>query len=300
MMDFRFAFLFFILLLLSACERVLDVRFQQEDLLLTGYAYLSADDTSSVILVDRTLQVSEFFDRNQARLNGPAEVELYRDGQLIALFQQRFETADYVADHPPLNETGAVYQLRVRHPDFPDLRAESRVPARASSLQVERLETYQLAGGQTVAEVLRITFDDPPAAGDFYEMRFEHISEPAPHFVEPLRTNLLEIRAGDRVISAGQAFQHLTYDNWLFNDDELNGRPVQLIFEQQEDVFNEGTVFLVFRNITREQYEFVAFLRSEDRELPYPFSANQVVYTNVEGGFGLFAIYQEQRLVAPE
>lgn len=197
----------------------------------------------------------------------------------------------------PSEET--TYTLRVSAPGYKDVIAQDVVPR---SVAIRDIESIPLgfSPGANADEIvyhysIRITFDDPAAFHNYYHLRFHQ---------EILRVLISE--AGDTItigkrrdqIGFGSAINNNTItayldDGVLFEDNTFNGRRVTFSFPFETNVLIDrelpGHLFVELRAASEAYYRFYSTVGRQQNSPGAPYSEPVIVFSNVEGGKGIFA-----------
>ena len=173
---------------------------------------------------------------------------------------------------------GEEYSIYVKHADFPALSATTIVPA---EIDVENLEVETDDSEREKRDIFNLTFKDPEEVKNYYEFNGSYFSRI------------------DGFLCAGTYYfdfveDELVSDNDWISDLSFNGRSKTI--KLSDNQYCSGSDF------ERESYvlrilsipsEFVEYQRSLD--LAYeaednPFVEPTTLYSNVEGGLGIFSV----------
>jgi hypothetical protein len=184
--------IFALLLGWSGCVTDLEVPLPEHDPLLVVECVLRPGQAPFLFLT-RSYAINEVVTPADI-LVGDATVEIWSEGQRLSTLPYRdtllrfdpIEPADPERDisghyHDPslIVEAGKTYELRVSHPDYPDLRAVSQVPSIPEIVDVQLfrdsiVERSRLGsiGGQVartrVRSILRVKVQDPAERQNHY------------------------------------------------------------------------------------------------------------------------------------
>ena len=197
----------------------------------------------------------------------------------------------------PSEET--TYTLRVSAPGYKDVIAQDVVPRGVAIRDIESIP-LGFSPGANADEIvyhynIRITFDDPAAFRNYYHLRFHQ---------EILRVLISE--AGDTItigkrrdqIGFGSAINNNTItayldDGVLFEDNTFNGRRVTFSFPFEANVLINrelpGHLFVELRAVSEAYYRFYSTVGRQQNSPGAPYSEPVIVFSNVEGGKGIFA-----------
>lgn len=191
------------------------------------------------------------------------------------------------------------YTLRVSAPGYKDVIAQDVVPRGVAIRDIESIP-LGFSPGASADEIvyhysIRITFDDPAAFRNYYHLRFQQ---------EVLRIFISE--AGDTLtigkrrdqIGFGSAINNNTItayldDGVLFEDNTFNGRRVTFSFPFETNILLDrelpGHLFVELRAASEAYYRFYSTVGRQQNSPGAPYSEPVIVFSNVEGGKGIFA-----------
>lgn len=197
----------------------------------------------------------------------------------------------------PLEEKS--YALRVSVPGYKDITARDVVPR---SVAVRTLESIPLgfspgAGADQIVYHynVRITFDDPAAFRNYYHLRFH---QEVLNFIASELGDTLIIGKRRQHIGFGPAINNNTItayldDGVLFEDNTFNGRRVTFSFPFETTVRLDrelmGQLFVELRSTSEAYYRFYSTVGRQQNSPGAPYAEPVVVFSNVEGGKGIFA-----------
>ncbi len=315
----RFLLPFF--LILSGCVTDLEIPLPTHEPLLVVECYLKADQAPYLYL-SRSFGIQENL---QARdlLIPDATVEIWSEGNLLSTLSYRdtvyASPADqYVTgryhDSTLIIEAGKTYELRVSHPDYPDLRAVAEVPVKPmvrdvqlfkDSIQVDFSDIGGLDNDDYNAyrSMLRVVIDDPANQSNYYSFTGELFY-----------ADLNNMVASDTASSEVYLAQNLVYDpsGNLFGDREpvsdagFDGQRgnIDLLTQLPDCCFYDESdrPELLIHEIELKVRSFEAALHDYLRQLRTQQNSNSLgiesallptepvnIEGNVEGGLGVFA-----------
>lgn len=181
----RFLLPFF--LILSGCLTDLEIPLPSHEPVLAVECYLEADQAPYLYL-SRSFGIQENPEPRDL-LVPDATVEIWSNGNLLSTltyrdtvydsFNPRKYTTGRYHDSTLIIEAGETYELRVSHPDYPDLRAVAEVPIKPTVKEVRlfkdsiQVEFFDIGGfGDTdynaYRSILRVVVDDPANRSNYY------------------------------------------------------------------------------------------------------------------------------------
>ncbi len=222
----------------------------------------------------------------------------------------------------PLPQPGELYAIEVRAPGFPPIYAEDRIPKRVSNLSYEwgrprvtpddPTQEYSFSRGFPSELDLRLRFKDEAKEANYYQVLIDRkvltidpSSGDSTH--QWLRVNYLTDELGSLRLFARQ------HSSYLFDDLQFDGEEKELLITLRLQIpVNElsgAKLRVQFLSLSHNYYQTLAsYQRSVGamdagvlEEVNEFFQEPVSTYTNVEGGFGVFAGASrvEQVLVLP-
>ncbi len=324
---YKFFCLFIVLLgLLSACEKSVELPLPPHDPKIVVNARLSAGDSIEVY-VSRSYGPLEDVDSENIQLTD-ATVEILDNGQSLGQLAYRDTTVQdfwgsgeiilgkYVLRNH-LAQADHTYSIKVSHPDYESVTAETTVPKAMKITQAEVAQNaFRKVYGDGYAEyqsLLRITVDDPAAIENFYRINHLQItvrntfepSIPDSIFTMDIYVEGVAEEAGDGGYEALESYgKDETFDGTSGTIDFLCYLPTSdlapnEIFDME---FTELIITSLSANADWYQYiDKVNLQRGSDIDDIGLFpSESVVVYTNVENGYGIFGAATKKTVQIPQ
>ncbi|MBD0256016.1 MAG: DUF4249 domain-containing protein [Cytophagales bacterium] len=287
-----------VVLMLAACQRDLDVALPYEGDRLVIYGLLTADSVVSV-RIDKTAPPTGPF--LYADSVPDATAALFENG----VFVENLQYAGREIYRSPSGfkpKAGGEYFLRVSAPGLPDAEtAPEVVPAAV------QLEQYVL--GDTIANLflgearrLTFTFRDEETPGDFYYAGIEgkYLSNRLTFntFVVGRPLEASEDLCGFRAENNQYVLQDVCFNGQSFSYElgtEVTGflQEYKGISERPRGQVKCDQLFLRFRKITKTYRDYLHVAGWEHEGFLSAFTLPVREYTNVKGGYGVWAAYSE-------
>lgn len=229
-----------------------------------------------------------------------ARVELFQSDNFLQNLQPAPGTlAPYYEALEAVPSEEQTYTLRVSAPGYRDVVAQDVIPRGVAIRNIESIPLGFSPGPGTDEIVyhysIRITFDDPAAFRNYYHLRFQQ---------EVLRIFISE--AGDTLVTGqrreqigfGSAINNNTItayldDGVLFEDNTFNGRRVTFSFPFETNILLNrempGHLFVELRAVSEAYHRFYSTVGRQQNSPGAPYSEPVIVFSNVEGGKGIFA-----------
>lgn len=203
----------------------------------------------------------------------------------IKVVHPELSTAQAISQSPPLSsEFVSIESLNIETGNNPGFRMQFKVQDLPGK-SYYRVTLFQLSNNCNDGPAQRV--DDSSINEPMYELVFYHSSDPALFYSsdeldEPI----------DPTSSASQDFYAAVFSDRLFENAE---REIEITFTSTPDsVFTEPHFMLVVSGMSEEWIQFDRTVLIQDLYLfaPDPIFSNPVeIFSNVEGGLGIFAGY---------
>lgn len=311
----RFPFLMLVCgLVLLSCERELEVPLPTHQPRLVANCLVRSGEVFQVF-VSRSFGLNE--NVNEADIYLPdARVELWRDGQLEEVLQLRqgdsvtVSTSEawtrygYFSEH--LAEPATSYRLVVTHPDFPALQQDMVMPPLP---QVSGFEFIPEAGldaeGDRIQRLL-VSLQDPADTANHYRLLGFYVERS----LDTSQTRFPMRGINPIWEPVGAPFEYATSLGYLLPDTDFDGQTVRLVFEddfldflnEPDELYEPAYLAMEWQSwnepayrLAKEYAEHVSSYRLIDLEILFASQAPLPMYSNAEGGFGIFGGYTVRR-----
>ena len=258
----------FLLTLLTACnmESDVDVPASKPKLVVSGFISPETDTAFVKVLRSKPLYTVTHYNNYDYTVVTDAVVKINSDGQQLVLnylpVQQRYYTTE-LAVIP-----GRQYFLEITTPSGERVSSNCRVPYQLppdiTNIELEINPFYQ-------EKSIRFTLPDRPGSGDYYRVSAGYVYEyPDPTYEWPAWFNSIGFQSGQEFISDvqkdGTAFLYKTYGFSSFDTPPIN----------------------IYVSLTDDHY-FKYHQSVNSFQDDNPFAEPTPVYSNIEGGLGVFA-----------
>ena len=292
-----FSFLLFFILL-SACTEDIPIILPEQEEQLGAYIFIDQTADTASIIIERTLRFEETLNETKARLEGSAAVELYKDNEKIANFEQQNASIFYSYANPLGIQAGESYDIQIKHPDFEIMMAsESAIKKPVSPVIIDR-DSITPPVGIIDSFDLILKIEDQANTRNYYQIgaAIETLNQGGEQDIEQIAI------LGNYIITIDGLVTDLQFiivgDDIFLSDETFNGKEVVIFF--QTGSFSFTPEYIIFRNISESFYNFMRFLNN-DLDVDYvAFLETIPVYSNFDMGFGVFAFFTEERLMLTE
>lgn len=294
-MKFNIFFIFpLFLILLSACEQVIDIKLPPHDPRLVVYSNIVEGDSSLVVWVGYTVGILDttnlsgwsWFEEDSMKFSESAwvpnaTVKIFENDVLLAELQPNSNLRVYqIALSSPLSASGKTYDLEVSAAGYPVATAKFVFPRapEISNLRYEPLVSRDLIGNPM--DRISFSIEDPIGLGDSYSFLT------LVGFYDSFEQKWYEFNG---YIMSNDPQLEDSYPNLVFTDVNNDGQtyPVQLLC-YPIDTSNAGYGRLIVDAISKVEYFYIKSYQSYSNAVGNPFAEPVILYTNIENGRGLF------------
>ena len=272
------------------CTVGLEVTLEPEEQVLAAYVLINCGDTTSTAVAEPSVTFNETFNLNNSKLNGPARLQLFREGALWAEFSQEGPSVYYSASHLPLGIEQVEWEMVVSHPDFGEGRATGRPPVPGSLLSARLQSEYPLPDGGLAGEVLELRIQDPPGVRNYYEIAL--LNGPADSSEVIYLNSHLLFATSDTTFTPANSFTLI--DRWLFSDEVGDGDIITVAFSP---IIPRGELqepWLSIRYVSEPYYNYLQTLSNSGEQILEPLQGVKGRFSNFDNLFGVFALYLEE------
>lgn len=295
-------FLLGCLLLVSACEKEVDIQLPKEEKLVVHSNWVPG--YPMVVTLHKSQSI---FDTAKV-LDPVRNAEIFlRDafGREWGPFKEVFEplTNSYVYFTDALIKAESDYQIEVRAQGLPVVKALSKAPAPARILRISnsKLKEIQVKPNVSYYQVnLHMDIQDQAGKEDFYhlicyyqpiEYKINGKDTTRNHGFSYYGMNILEV-AG---VNDYQTHR-LSGQGLFFTDKGRDGQRLQLVINGQSDLLENShqlfeKTYVELRKVSKDYYMYQLSLNQAASQRDSIFSTPVQVYNNIQGGWGNFAGY---------
>ena len=294
MKQFTYIILILGFLLFNACEDAFETTLQidppvaPEALVLN--CFIQETDTLSYVTVGRVQSLEETDQRDGKVDDATVSIRNINTGESVMAepletgipinYQFNFENDWFV--------TGDTYEIEVEHPDFNTIRS---VQTLLDQPPVSAIEYNEDGGidqdGDDASEII-LTIEDRPGKQFFEVMLFEYF-EQGEFYALGSDVNLTS--------TDPSTVEGYNYSSLLVDDETFEGETKSLTVKFSRFYSEDTRFYLLIRGISEDYFRYSKTIRLEDESEDNPFQTPVQVYSNIEGGFGLFALFSEKSFI---
>lgn len=295
------------ILLITAvgCETVVDVDAPAHESRLVATAIFTPDSVWSVTL-HRSLSLSQPGSVHEHVVDG-ASVTIQEQGDDTPISLVNLGGGVYrpIADLRPT--AGKRYRMRAEASGLPAITAEATTPADVD-VTIASMEKQERNFGASnrVEYRMRIRLADPPGTSfyglnlveestDVYEgeeVIFERYFQSADPSLHQFFDEAADPNPVDDVL-AGEGEGEVAYYGAIMTDRLFDGKVYEFGISTQRLPAEHGALYLQISTFGPDYFDYQYTVRSGD---PNPFVQPVQLYTNIEGGYGIFAGYTTKTL----
>jgi hypothetical protein len=273
------------IVLLSACQLIVDVKVPYDHPQLTLNAIINPDSAfSAQVTLNRSV-----LDRNAFLPVTDAEVNVYKDDSPIA-------TLHYIGNGVYRSDTllkpvaGGKYSIVADKGNTPGVSAKCSIPATTTVTNAQLSDTVINNINQEIK--ITLTFKDDPSVANYYEFFVASKGEHVDYFT---LDRIIEYESLSNLepydpSSMGQI--DISSDSYLVKDIRFNGKEVTLHFKINPALI-AGNMSIVVRSLSEEYYKYHTTKLLQQSTSGDPFAQPVNVFNNIENGFGIFAGYSQ-------
>lgn len=268
-----------LLIVLARCETVVEVDVPFEAPTMTLNSVLNPDSAFHVRLtLNRHILDDGLF---QPVLG--ATVQVYEDEQLVTTLTG--ENGNYRSLYRPIS--GKNYRVEATSPEYGKVSSWCFIPTPIALENV--IVTERMIDGD-VRTYLQLQFDDPSGETNYYELVVYGTRE----YYDPPR-NLVFTNTGQLTlehVSGLTAFDEgLVTSALRFSDEHFDGKKMNLVVRSFGALESWSELRIVLRSVSDEYYKYQSTLALQRSTADNPFAQPVNVFSNIQGGFGIFTGY---------
>ena len=269
--------MFSAMILVSSCTTDADIPLPEVDPKIVVNCYISDELTIIKAVVFKSNPVFSDGDGNYPYTSN-VEEDMYvviSNGNISAelIFNPETEFYEVGTDVFPLI-AGGNYTLTVTAPDGETVRANTTIPLNAAIVQSSSFQVEQISNdfyGEQTKVIIKQTLTYPSSSFDYY--RFYYVLQ------DQFMTNIY--------VSEDYADDNSLDGNLLYNEHEM------IAYYGSDNPILSVKAFVIRGSEEYQRYHKTVYNQSPGD----PFSEPSIIYSNVEGGLGVFAGYRQVEVV---
>lgn len=304
----RWEFLIACLIFSAACEKIIyfDVETYEGKLVVNSFISPLIGSTANV-----SISTDPLADDSYPEYISDATIELYKNGVFISNYVYNDTLLSYTVDETVLSaHAGDVFTLIASAPGYDTVSAETTIPQQIEITDIRIADTVLLQSEYVYYDSLGnpVYFDSIP----YYKFEIE-FTDPAGEnyyslevqYEDDISSGIVCYSTNDPVYSVGDEFVFgSTSEDYLFTICD-NSVFSDLTFENTKKTFTlyalviDGIFFpdakyvFTLRNIGTDYYKYYSSTILQQSNEGDPFAQPVSIFSNIQGGFGVFAAYSE-------
>ncbi|MBC8047498.1 MAG: DUF4249 domain-containing protein [Fimbriimonadaceae bacterium] len=301
-------FSLFILLVFSSCQKTVyfDVETQENKLVVNSFI---GPESGAIADVSLSLAPLDYDEYPEYITN--ATLQLFKNEILIANYTYNETLYKYTIDNSltAANE-GDVFKVIASVPGKETVSAITTIPEKVEIENIHIADTIELINHEVIYDSLGypiFTEDTIP----YYKIEIE-FTDPAGENYYNLITTYEDASASgnvcfttnDPVYTLGDEFSfgdsendfYTVCDNAYFSDITFNGtKKILTVYLIQVDgvFFDDPKYIFTLQHVSSEYYKYFSTVNLQNGGTDNPFAQIVTVFSNIEGGFGIFSSYNE-------
>ncbi len=274
-------------------DTTLDIDIPAHEPKLVIHAYGSTMDSFLKIQLTRSQALDENENNISQLFIANAEINVYEDNEFLLTVPENSGASsssyafNYISE--PLSgnfKEGSTYKIVVKVSGYPIAEASCILPPRQfpQDLAFEEEGGINEEGDQRSS--VKMTIDDEATIDNYAEARItlkqlggqdEYFTTTYTSSVDP------SVIQGAFSVSA------------LISDESFNGELKKLDLQMYPTTINDidGRLYLLWRSISYEHYQFIKTLKAFHDNEDNPFTTPTQIFTNVKNGLGIFSVFHE-------
>ena len=286
----KYIFILFAALSLSSCEKEIVVKVPPYSSKLVVNSINRVGEPAA-FQVSRSVGMAEYnYNKNLTLTN--AKVLLYGDGTLVDSVTYDGASGTYQGHHTTV--AGVTYKAVVAAPGYNDVSALSVAPSMVEMKNVTRIKQARLNGDGEMQDEIRITFDDPAAAGDYYILSFKMVNTATDTPVALGCINTTEAAIESIYDESIDNTTCLSEGDIFFRDELFNGKSREMRFfilsSHLEKLSPDIKLYIVLQHVPESYFRHRKTYLYASENSGNPFAEPSRVYTNVQDGYGVFCV----------
>lgn len=290
----RYITILSLILLFTSCEKVIKIDVPDQKPQVVINSYTETNDTIQV-QVGKTVGVLKRKNGQDYSLAN-ATVTLTSSDAVSEVL--KYDIATGLFSGKMIAQAGKSYDIKVSSPDYKDAEATSSVPEKVEISDVKHFSKVRLdIDGNSLDEV-RIQFTDPPAAGDYYVIKYIPANQrlDSSYLYGCIYTNDLSVESiYNEDIDINTC---LSGDGIFLRDAVFNGTIKELrlfvssVMTESFTDMNGDTLYPAVQlyHVPEAYFKFQKSYQFATENNGDPFSEPTNVYSNVKNGLGVFSI----------
>ena len=276
-----------LLITLVACQKTVYVDIPDKGRMITVNSLFNPDSLLKV-----SVSKSCYILNNDIQAIENATVEVYENSNLI-------ETLLYLNNGLYKSTTqkpssGNAYKIKVTIPDMGTVETKSYIPVETIITQIDTATVMRTEPGGYRYEQLefRVKFNDAPNTNNYYllEPMQTIIYTHDDYFMDTIITDTIQY-----IMDFESNDPSIVEDIWgkgmLFNDNLFNGNTYEFVFSTEKYFYDTTSIVINLKSISEDYFKYLAtYYKYMDTNYD-PFMEKVSVYSNIEGGVGVFGGY---------
>jgi len=276
-----------LLIILIACEKTVYIDIPDKGRMITINSLFNPDSllkvnvSKSCYILDNDIQAIE-----------NATVEIYENGNLINTLPYLNNGLYKSTQQKPTS--GDAYKIKVTVPGMGTAETESYIPPETNIISIDTALVTRIDDEGYKREYLefRVKFKDNPDENNYYILapKEMYIYSYDDYEGDPIITDTMQYTIGYES-NDPSIVEDLWGTGMLFNDNLFNGNTYEFVFSTENYFYDTKSICIKLKSISEGYFKYLATCYKHMEANWDPFMEKISVYTNVEGGVGIFGGY---------
>ncbi|MCK4661228.1 MAG: DUF4249 domain-containing protein [Bacteroidales bacterium] len=280
-------FILVLLIILIACEKTVYIDIPDKGRMITVNSLFNPDSLLKV-----SVSKSCYIMNNDIQAIENATVEVYENGNLI-------ETLAYLNNGLYKSTTqkpssGNTYKIKVTVPDMGTVETKSYIPLETNIISIDTASVMRtdIDGYRYEQLEFRVKFKDDANTNNYYLLEptqigiYTYDDDYNDTIITDTTQYFMYVESNDPSI-----VEYLWGKGLLFNDNLFNGNTYEFVFSSEKYFYDTTSIVINLKSISEDYFKYLAtYYKHMDANWD-PFMEKISVYSNVEGGVGVFGGY---------
>jgi hypothetical protein len=277
----------------SSCDedtfsQVVDIEIPEHKSSIVLNGIWSSQDTFLSLIVSNSLSI---LDNEDYTVPNDAEVKLYKNEALLGDFAFDDFSRYFLELDDVLSDEVATYKIEASFGDYEPVSVEQTMPRNVTieNAHFEADGTFDPTGEKV--DEFSITFNDPPGEENYYLFRVSYIEQFVDWNGDTIRSSgMIYLDSNDPIVNYSQ--EGLIFTDKAFDGNEYTINGWDYGWYDQVEEFELELV-----NLSKDGYLYLKSLEDYYNSEGNPFAQPATVYSNIENGYGIFALGAADRVI---
>jgi hypothetical protein len=276
-----------LLIVLIACEKTVYIDIPDKGRMITINSLFNPDSLLKV-----SVSKSCYILNNDIQVIENATVEVYENGNIINTLPYLNNGLYKSTTQKP--SSGDRYKIKVTVPGMGTAETESYIPPETNIISIDTASVIRtdIDGYRYEQLEFRVKFKDNPDENNYYLLEPNRINictyddYERDTIISDTLQNIMDFESNDPSV-----VEDLWGEGLLFNDNLFNGNTYEFVFSVEKYFYDTTSICINLISISEDYFKYLATCYKHMDANWDPFMEKISVYSNVEGGVGIFGGY---------